>query len=1453
MTSFHPSISRWFDERFEAPTPVQAAAWPIIGAGKHALVTAPTGSGKTLTAFLWALSRFATGEYERGATRVLYVSPMKALNTDIARNLSEPLQDLKARFDYPDVSVKTRSGDTSQGDRQRMLRRPPDILITTPESLNLLLTTVRGRQALSTIQAVILDEIHALVEDRRGVMLLTALERLVDEAGEFQRIALSATVNPLEAVARYVAGRDQLGSDRHMEIVNAPIRKVIDFAVRFPTSAKIAAEQGNAIWDPLADSFREVIKSNHSTLFFANSRQLTEKLTLKINGDALTPIAYAHHGSLARELRGEVERRLKDGELSAIVATNSLELGIDVGDLDEVVLVQSPPTIASTLQRIGRAGHQVGAVSRGSLYPTHARDFLDAAVLAKAVSERDLEPLELLNAPLDVLAQILISCTASEERNLDELFALLRRSGPYHDLDRARFDLVVDMLAGRYAGDRIRSLKQRLSVDRIRNQARALKGAVLAMYAGGGTIPDRGYYQLRHADSGARIGELDEEFVWEAKIGQTFTLGTQVWQVRRITNSDVLVSQAKNAPTLPPFWRAESRNRSFHFSTRVGDFLEHCESTLSDRKRDELKDLLEGSRGFESAAADELLDYLSRQREHTGTALPHRNHLVAEWVHSGPGGYASELRQQQLILHTFWGGTVNRPFAYALDTAWHAAFGERAEIHADNDAIAIQTKLTPDLHDILTLVSVDNLHALLRESLEGTGFFGARFRECAGRSLLLTKKRFDARMPLWMTRIQAKQLLADCQQYSDFPLLAETWRTCLNDEFNLQALNAELDRLATGQLPLSLVHSTTPSPFAANLTFSQINRYMYADDSPDDVVRSALADHMIDGAVTGALTGLLSQEVVREFEAKRQRRLPGYQPESDEEWLDWVRERVLLPDAEATGVPEHADLRWVVAVDRRWLCHAELLQALIASELISADQASGQAPLSAVEQRDAVAWAREFMTFYGPRSEAEIKALLPTLPEGLLAELASGPLLRGSDEQLYCDQDNYEQLLRFQRTANRPQVTTQPVSAWAGFVANWQGVSGAARNALSDSQDQNQAVLELLDSLRGLRAPVSTWLSDLLPARGLPDPAALNNLITDYQLTWLGLGRERITFVFPEDLDLIGATSRTAVPSTDEDATKHAAKETSDPITQLFADPGARYPFNELQDRSELPATEFNEKFWQLVWEGRLSADSTRPLHQGIDRRFTAEKSGGQRTSRRRAYSQATGYAGNWRLLSSISDAVEDPLSELELGKNRARLLIDRYGIVTRELAEREGGNLRWAAVFRAFRIMELSGEVLAGLFFDGFSGPQFASPRALSELDKASNDNPDSLASAQPYWLSALDPAAPTGLSGLIACESAGDASGLMPDRRPANYLGFSRNGLGLIVGNNGARLTFLEPWESESIDELMPVLRHLISRHKRVTVETINGEPARTSPYLEPLQRHVEVVKDHKHCWLQ
>ncbi|MEM6986598.1 MAG: DEAD/DEAH box helicase, partial [Pseudomonadota bacterium] len=591
LAVFSPGVANWFRSCIGEPTAVQREAWPIIAQSGHVLATAPTGSGKTLTAFLYALDRFATGAWQPGRTRVLYVSPLKALNNDIQRNLLSPLHSLREHTDIPALRIATRSGDTPQSERQRLLRRPPDILITTPESFALMLTTAKGRDALAHVETLILDEVHAVADNRRGVSLATSAERLVEITSErLQRIALSATVEPLDRVAQFVAGHTRPNRPRAITIINPEIAKSLELVVRYPEAAQLAAEQGEPIWDALAEQFRDITEANRSTLFFTNSRMLAEKVTLKINdvNRNPAPLAWAHHGSLAREIRTEVERRLKDGDLRAIVATSSLEMGIDIGELDEVVMVQSPPGIANALQRLGRAGHQVDAVSRGKMFPVHDHDFLEAAVLTQATLERDLEPLKPIDGALDMLAQFIISCTATETRRCDDLFSLLQRAEPYRTLSRASFDRVLEQLAGRYSGARVRSLEPRIEYDRLNGTVRAKKSALFAFYNAGGSIPDRGYYQIRHSDGGTQIGELDEEFVWEAKIGDVFSFGTQHWQVQRITHNDVFVKPARPVGIAPPFWRAEKVERSAHFANRIAEFLTAAELSLQHEHPDAL-------------------------------------------------------------------------------------------------------------------------------------------------------------------------------------------------------------------------------------------------------------------------------------------------------------------------------------------------------------------------------------------------------------------------------------------------------------------------------------------------------------------------------------------------------------------------------------------------------------------------------------------------------------------------------------------------------------------------------------------------------------------------------------------------------------------------------------------------------------------------------------------------
>lgn len=631
LIRFHPVISQWFRDQYNQPTDIQDRAWRRIQAKQHVLVTAPTGSGKTLTAFLWAINQLATASMPLGHTAVLYVSPLKALNNDIQRNLLQPLDELKTCFrrageDLPNIRVLTRSGDTPFAERRHMLRRPPEILITTPESLNLLLASPRARAILRTVQTLILDEIHAVFDGKRGTYLMTAVERLVLLAGEFQRIALSATVNPLQTVADVVGGYRLRGSPgtpeyikRNIEIISSRSGKTYDIRVRYPVQAASRPSR-ESFWDALVTAFKTKIGQNRSTLLFVNNRRLCEKIALKLNRGESEPLAYAHHGSLSRELRETVESRLKAGRLKAIVATKSLELGIDIGPLDEVFLVQSPPSLSAAIQRIGRSGHQVGQVSRGSLYPTHARDFLEAAVLAQHLPEQAIEPKQPMHAPLDVLAQVIVALTGVDTWDVDELYLHLRASYAYRDLSRKQFDLVLQMLAGKYAMSRLRDLKPRVAIDGLKNTVKARRGALQAVYLSGGVIPDRGYYQLRHANTGARIGELDEEFVWEARVGQTFNLGAQKWHIEKITAGEVLVVPGHPQALETPFWKGEAFQRDWHFSEKILQFLEESDRFLSDTT---WQKQMQQRCHMEPSAGDALFDFLKRQKEAFNGPLPH--------------------------------------------------------------------------------------------------------------------------------------------------------------------------------------------------------------------------------------------------------------------------------------------------------------------------------------------------------------------------------------------------------------------------------------------------------------------------------------------------------------------------------------------------------------------------------------------------------------------------------------------------------------------------------------------------------------------------------------------------------------------------------------------------------------------------------------------------------------
>jgi ATP-dependent helicase Lhr and Lhr-like helicase len=1381
---FSPKTRAWFEGAFEGPTPAQELGWPAIASGKDTLIQAPTGSGKTLAAFLYGIDRL-TGAPGKGL-RLLYVSPLKALNYDIERNLRGPLAGLDSK-----LRVAVRTGDTPQRDRAAMLREHPDILITTPESLYLLLTS-RAREMLKSVETLILDEVHAVAGTKRGAHLALSVERL-DRLTEnpVQRIGLSATQRPMEEIGRFVSG------GRPIELVDAGRAKELDLQVVVPLEDLREPGESSSIWPSIYPEVLKLVEEHRSTIVFVNNRRLAERLALRLNelanegAEADAPrkeIARAHHGSLAREQRLEVEELLKMGEIPCLVATSSLELGIDMGAVDLVIQVESPKSVARGLQRVGRAGHELGAVSRGRIFPKFRADLLESAVVAERMRAGAIEETVIPRNPLDVLAQQIVAICADEEITVDELHDLVRGAYNFADLSRVQLENVLDMLAGRYPSDEFAELRPRIVWDRTAGVIRGRGGARQLAVTNAGTIPDRGLYGVHLVDGGGRVGELDEEMVYEARAGQTFMLGASTWRIEEITRDRVLVSPAPGVPGAIPFWKGEGPGRPYELGEAIGKASREL-AALPEAKA---LARLTRDHSLDEQAAQNLLTFLSDQQAATG-AVPSDRTIVVE-------RFRDEIGDWRVCILTPFGARVHAPWSMAIGARLRDSLGLEVQSLWSDDGIAIHlpdADATPPIDELI--IDPTEIEELVMAELGGSALFGSRFRENAGRALLIPRRRPGERTPLWQQRLKAQGLLQVARKYGSFPVILETYRECLQDVFDLPALKRLLSGLKTRQLDLVDVETATASPYSTSLLFDYVANYMYEDDTPPAERRAQALSLDRD-----LLKELLGQEELRDLidtgaleEVEAQ--LRG-KPRNADELHDVLRLRgdlrpgqfepvlaePLLAERRAITLRVAGEERLVAAEDAGR--YRDALGAMPPGGLPEAFLQGGPDSLQSLVAR--------FAKGRGPFTTAEANDHFGIDVEPVLRELereeriVRGELRPGGTEREWCDADVLRRLRRASLAALRKEVEPAEQATLGRFLPSWHGI------------DRRASLREALVPLQGLALPVSLWESEVLPRRVPNYQAAwLDQLCATGELVWIGAGLDRVAVYFREDAPALGR-----VPAADR-----PEDEVHERIREVLAN-GAEFWFD-LLAATGLEAEQALPALWDLVWAGEATNDAWTPLRAGRRYGVPRQERRPRRFSRRRS-TGITATQGRW-----------SPTDRLFPGQPERRalaeLLLERQGIVTRDGVRAEGIVGGYSAVYGELKALETLGLSRRGYFVEGLGGAQFALGGAverLRELRPREGEEPDTLV------LAAADPAQPYGAALPWPKRAGGRAA-----RVAGAHVVLLGGEPALFVERGGRSIVALrEPDEEWLRPALAALVEHVkTKRGKRLAVERFDSEP--------------------------
>ena len=1443
LSSFTPQVREWFTRAFAAPTPAQAQAWPRIAAGNHVLLSAPTGSGKTLAAFLWGLDRLVADprpEDEKGRTRLVYVSPLKALSYDIERNLRAPLRGIGG-----EVSVAIRTGDTPQKERAAMVRRPPDVLITTPESLYLMLTSA-AREMFEGVEAVIVDEIHAVAQTKRGAHLAVTLERLERQAGRsVQRIGLSATQRPLEEVGRFL-----VGGGRRCDVVDAGVRKPLDLEIRVPVEDMREPDDGaeldpttldgtatrRSIWPAIYPELLELVRAHRSTIVFVNNRRGAERMAVRLNelaGDDSGPadIARAHHGSLAREERVVVEEMLKSGQLPCLVATSSLELGIDMGAVDLVLQVESPKSVTRGLQRIGRAGHGVGETSKGRIFPKFRADLLECAVVVKRMREGEIETTVVPRNPLDVAAQQVVAMVAGgDDWKVPELHELLRRAYPFAELSRELLDGVLDMLDGRYPSEQFGELRPRIVWDRLEDTIRARRGALQLAVTNAGTIPDRGLFGVFLPD-GRRVGELDEEMVYEARPGQTFMLGASTWRIEDITRDRVVVTPAPGVPGAVPFWRGDSIGRPVELGQAIGEFSRWA----VDREPAELA----ASHDLDERAAKNLVTYLREQREAT-RVVPSDRTIVIE-------RFRDEIGDWRLCILSPFGGRVHSAWALALSARIRDVYGLESDAIYSDDGIIVHL---PDADEPpgaeLVMVEPDELEELVVRELGSSALFGARFRENAARALLLPRARPGKRTPLWQQRLKAQSLLEVAKGYGQFPIVLETYRECLRDVLDLPGLERLLTALHRRELGLVEVETPRASPFASSLLFDYVATYMYEGDTPNaerraaalsldrDLLRELLGQEELRELIDPGALAEVEADLQRLSERTRAANADGLHDvlravgdltvvEAQARCLEAVSAKRMLDqlvkERRAVAMRIGGEERWVASEDAGLFRDA--LGAVPPGGLPAAFLAEVDEPLFRL--------LRRFARTHGPFAPGEPGDrygldLGPALRELERAgELVRGELRPGGSEREFCDPEVLRRLRRASLASLRREVEPAEQRALARFLPAWQGVDAAPPGGAGIDR-----LREVLVPLQGVALAPEVWEQEVLPRRvGAYSPAWLDALCASGEVVWFGagsLGRSsgKVALYFRDDARFVGPPPVKGDPPATplHDAVRARLERGASFWTDLLAD------VIEV-DGAAVEPVELQEALWDLVWAGEVTNDAFAPL-RAPRLALARQRPEPQRRFARRRRPAAPQIQGRWSLTAPL---LRDAPAHGPRLRAIAELLLERYGIVTRETVLAEGIPGGFSSLYGELANLETLGTARRGYFVEGLGGAQFALSAAVERLRGLRSDEP-----AGALVLAATDPANPYGASLPWPRRDPEDGSGgRRPQRVPGAHvvtidaepvLYVERGGKGLQAlrdpleaGGNAA------PWLAQAIEALaLQVQRRTL---KRLAIERFDGEP--------------------------